>query len=134
MEIVTRYVAEDVKEFVDKGECMYYEAREKAKVASESNHLIMFAENGGRTDNSDRAYFAYFKNEKAEKIFYDAVLNDIGKSPADSEDIKQHPDFNERNMIFWDNDEEEWFCVKSYLRFGKFMINMFGEYLKDNDF
>ena len=47
MEIVTRYVADDGKEFADKGECMHYESRERAKVASESNHLIMFAENGG---------------------------------------------------------------------------------------
>ena len=129
MEIVTRYVADDGKEFVDKGECMHYEAREKAKVASESNHLIMFAENGGRTDDSDRAWFAYFKTERAREIFYDAVLNDIGYSPANSEDIKQRSDLNETDMIFWNDDKEEWMCVKPFLRFANFMHEMFKEYL-----
>lgn len=129
MEIVTRYVADDGKEFVDKGECMHYEAREKAKVASESNHLIMFAENGGRTDDSDRAWFAYFKTERAREIFYDAVLNDIGYNPGDSEDIKQRSDPNETDMIFWDNDKEEWICVKPYLEFANFIRDMFKEYL-----
>ena len=129
MEIVTRYVADDGKEFVDKGECMHYEAREKAKVASESNHLIMFAENGGRTDDSDLAWYAYFKTKRAREIFYDAVLNDIGYSPADSEDIKQRSDLNETDMIFWNDDKEEWMCVKPVLRFAKFMQEMFKEYL-----
>lgn len=129
MEIVTRYVADDGKEFVDKGECMHYEAREKAKVASESNHLIMFAENGGRTDDSDRAWFAYFKTERARKIFYDAVVNDIGDNPGDSPDIKLRSDPNETDMIFWDNDKEEWLCVKPYLEFANFMIDMFKEYI-----
>lgn len=129
MEIVTRYVADDGKEFVDKGECMHYEARERARVASESNHLIMFAENGGRTDDSDRAYFAYFKTERAREIFYDAVLNDIGSNPANSEDIKQRSDPNETDMIFWDDDKEEWSCVKPYLEFANFMRDMFKEYL-----
>lgn len=129
MEIVTRYVADDGKEFVDKGECMHYESREKAKVASESNHLIMFAETGSRTDDSDRAWFAYFKTERAREIFYDAVLNDIGYSPANSDDIKQRSDPNETDMIFWDNDKEEWVCVKPYLEFANFMQDMFKEYL-----
>lgn len=129
MEIVTRYVADDGKEFVDKGECMHYEARERAKIASESNHLVMFAENGGRTDDSDRAWFAYFKTERAREIFYDAVLNDIGYNPGDSEDIKQRSDPNETDMIFWDNDKEEWICVKPYLEFAYFMRDIFKEYL-----
>ena len=129
MEIVTRYVADDGKEFVDKGECMHYEAREKAKVASESNHLIMFAENGGRTDDSDDAWFAYFKTERAREIFYDAVRNDIGYDPGNSEDIKQRPDLNETDMIFWNDDKEEWMCVKPMLRFANFMYEMFKEYL-----
>ena len=129
MEIVTRYVADDGKEFVDKGECMHYEAREKAKVASESNHLIMFAENGERTDNSDRAWFAYFKTERAKEIFYDAVLNDIGLNPGDSEDIKQRSDLKETDMIFWNDEKEEWFCVRPFLEFANFMRDMFKEYL-----
>lgn len=129
MEIVTRYVADDGKEFVDKGECMHYEAREKARVASESNHLIMFTEKGEHTDNSDRAWFAYFKTERAREIFYDAVLNDIGYNPGDSEDIKQRSGPNETDMIFWDNDKEEWVCVKPYLEFANFMRDMFKEYL-----
>ena len=129
MEIITKYVADDGKEFTDRGECMHYEAREKAKIASESNHLIMFAENGGRTDDSDDAWFAYFRTERAREIFYDAVLNDIGYSPANSEDIKQRSDPNETDMIFWDNDKEEWVCVKPYLEFANFMRDMFKEYL-----
>ena len=129
MEIATRYVADDGKEFVDKGECMHYEAREKAKVASESNHLIMFTESGKRTDDSDRAWFAYFKTERAREIFYDAVLNDLGYSPANSGDIKQRSDPTETDMIFWDNDKEEWICVKPYLEFANFMRDMFKEYL-----
>ena len=129
MEIVTRYVAEDGKEFVDKGECMHYEARERARIASESNKLIMFTEKGERTDNSDRAWYAYFKTESARDIFYDAVLNDIGLNPADSEDIKQHSDPTETDMIFWDSDKEGWICVKPFLRFADFMKNMFKEYL-----
>ena len=129
MEIVTRYVADDGKEFVDKGECMHYEAKEKAKVASESNHLIMFAENGERTDNSDRAWFAYFKTERAKEIFYDAVLNDIGLNPGDSEDIKQRSDLKETDMIFWNDEKEEWFYVRPFLEFANFMRDMFKEYL-----
>lgn len=129
MEIVTRYIADDGKEFVDKGECMHYEAREKAKVASESNHLIMFDEQGVRTDNSDRAWFAYFKTERAREIFYDAVLNDIGDNPGNSEDIKQRSDPNETDMIFWNEDKEEWICVKPFLRFAGFMHEIFKEYL-----
>ena len=129
MEIVTRYVADDGKEFVDKSECMHYETREKARVASESNHLIMFAENGERTDDSDNAWFAYFKTERAREIFYDAVLNDIGSNPGNSEDIKRYSDPTENDMIFWDNDKEEWVCVKPFLRFANFMHEMFKEYL-----
>lgn len=129
MEIVTKYVADDGKEFVDKGECMHYEAREKAKAASESNHLIMFTEKGDRTNDSDRAWFAYFKTKRAREIFYDAVLNDIGYSPAKSEDIKQHSDPNETDVIFWDNNRKGWFCVKPFLRFASFMHEMFKEYL-----
>ena len=129
MEIVTRYVADDGKEFVDKGECMHYEAREKAKIASESNHLIMFTEDGERTDNSDRAWYAYFKTERAREIFYDAVLQDIGLNPANSEDIKQRSDLNETDMIFWGDEKEEWFCVRPFLEFANFMHEMFKEYL-----
>lgn len=129
MEIITKYVADDGKEFTDKGECMHYESREKAKVASESNNLIMYDEKCGRTDDSDRAWFAYFKTERAREIFYEAVLNDLGYSPANSEDIKQRSDPNETDMIFWDDDKEEWLCVKPYLRFASFMYEMFKEYL-----
>ena len=133
MEIVTRYVAEDGKEFVDKGECLHYEAREKAKAASERNHLIMYTNEGERTDDSDRAWYAYFKTESARDIFYDAVLQDIGLNPADSEDIKQNPFVTETDMIFWNDDKEEWMCVKPMLRFANFMKNMFKEYLEDDD-
>ena len=129
MEIVTKYVADDGKEFADKGECMHYEAREKAKVASESGHLIMFSENGERTDDSDKAWFAYFKTKRAREIFYDAVLSDIGYNPGDSDDIKQRSDPNDTDMIFWDSDKEEWICVKPFLRFANFMRYMFEEYL-----
>lgn len=136
MREITKYVANDGKEFDDEYECREYEIKVESKLYE--NTLYLYDRNGNRystTEMNDFYDFDYItiiviKSKGAYDWLSDAMYDYYGLDIMSREEVEKE---NYNCAFFYDDDIDEWVSCKERIDEYKKEIEKLSKYVVDNE-